>query len=310
MKNFLSTLLSLLNNMDLTKENKVGVGGYGLPADFQCITPSFLSSIEDLSYEERISTIYHYITGNDLPKNAFSNLNNAEFPASVASIDQGLSALELNDGENANYTDYIVNGDCCMEIVSFACVIISAYVDLVSGGIISSGEKINLAFNGEDGRLILSAYFLKLLKLPIEVLLIGTEKPIDGLYRGLYIQSPMEGEINTLVSGLYEDIDYLIDPLSAYGLVSYDLYYGDYEDDRVTLLLALTSPYLYARQVLKYAFDINEISVDKAVSKLNALTAVDIPSGILNKKLQPFFKINSQLSAKSALEIIKGCNKV
>ncbi len=310
MKNFPLTLLSLLNNMDLTKENEIGVGGYGLPADFQCITPAFLSSIENLSYEERISTVYRYITGKELPENAFLNLENADFPASVASIDQGLSVLELNDGKNANYTDYIVNGDYSIEIISFACVIVSAYVDLVSGGVISHGEKINLAFNGEDGRIILSVYFCKLLKLPIDVLLIGTEKPIDGFYKNLYIQSPMEGEISTLVSGLYEDIDYLIDPLSAYGLVSYDLYYGDYEDDKVTLLLSLASPYLYSRQVLKYAFSLNEISVDKAISKLNTLTAIDIPSGIINKELQPFFKINTQLSTKSALEIIKGCNKV
>lgn len=305
MMNFQLTLLSLLNNMSLTKENKMAVGGYSLPADFQCVTTQFLSSLEECSYEERIERIYTHITGKNLPQNAFANLEGAEFPASVASIDQGLSVLELFDGKNANYTDYIVNGDSYTEIVSFACVIISAYVDLVSGGVISRGEKINLAFNGDDGRLLLSSYFLKVIKLPVDVIIVGTEKPVDGLYKDIYIQSPMEGEVATLISGIYEDLDYLIDPLSTYGLVSYDLYYGDYDDDRVTLLLSLASPYLYSRQVLKYAFSINEISVNKAVKLLNELTAVDVPSGIESGELQPFFKTNSQLSIKGALEIIK-----
>lgn len=305
MMNFQLTLLSLLNNMSLTKENKMAVGGYSLPADFQCVTTQFLSSLEECSYEERVERIYTHITGKNLPQNAFANLEGAEFPASVASIDQGLSVLELFDGKNANYTDYIVNGDSYTEIVSFACVIISAYVDLVSGGVISRGEKINLAFNGDDGRLLLSSYFLKVIKLPVDVIIVGTEKPVDGLYKDIYIQSPMEGEVATLISGVYEDLDYLIDPSSTYGLVSYDLYYGDYDDDRVTLLLSLASPYLYSRQVLKYAFSINEISVNKAVKMLNELTAVDVPSGIESGELQPFFKTNSQLSIKGALEIIK-----
>ena len=291
--------------MSSTKENKMAVGGYSLPADFQCVSPAFLTSLEDLSYEDRIERIYRHITGKNLPENAFSRLDGAEFPASVASIDQGLSVLELFDGKNANYTDYFVEGDCYSEIVSFASVIVSAYVDLVSGGVISRGEKINLAFNGDDGRILLCACFLKLIKLPVDVIIVGSEKPVDGLYKDIYIQSPMEGEVATLISGLYDDLDYLIDPLSTYGLVSYDLYYGDYDDDRVTLLLALASPYLYARQVLKYAFSINEISVTKAVKLLNELTAVDVPSGIESGELQPFFKTNSPLSIKGALEIIK-----
>ena len=111
MTNFQRMWLNLLNNMSLTKENKMAVGGYSLPADFQCISLNFLASLEDLSFEERIEKIYTHITGKTLPQNAFSNLEEADFPASVASIDQGLSVLELFDGKNANYTDYFVLGD-------------------------------------------------------------------------------------------------------------------------------------------------------------------------------------------------------
>lgn len=310
MKNFPNTWLNSLNNMDLTKERNIAIGGYSLPADFTLITPSMLSSLQDLSYEERIQTLYKCLSGNELPENAFSNLSNVNFPASVVSIDQGLSVLELFDGINANYTDYLVKGSLLSEVVSLASTFISAYVDLVSGGVIVQGEKINLSINGEDGIVLLSAWLCKRVGLPINVILVGVNKPVQETVKDLYFEAPIEGDLTTLISGLYEEVDYLLDPLSTYGLVSYDLYYSDYEDDSVTLLVCLASPYLYARQVLKHAFNVNEISVDKAITKLNILTGIEIPQGILDKTIQPFFKINSQISVKDAIEIIKSNNKI
>ena len=292
--------------MDLQKERNIGVGGYSLPADFQCINTAFLSSLQDMAYFDRIRVIYKHILGAELPKNAFSNLEDAEFPASVVSIDQGLAVLELFDGLSANYTDYIVTESKQSEIVSLTATIISSYVDLAFGGVINLGDKINLALNGEDGRILLSAYFSKKVGLPIDMILVGANKPVSDVIKGVYFESPLDGDISTLISGLYDELDYLLDPLSAYGLVSYDLYYDDYDDDRVTLLTCLASPYLYSRQVLKHAFSVNEISIDKAIKKLNMLTGIDIPSKIDDNTVQPYFKINSELSCKDAIEIIKG----
>ena len=292
--------------MDLLKERNIGVGGYSLPADFQCITTAFLSSLQDMAYFDRIKVIYKHILGAELPKNAFSNLEDAEFPASVVSIDQGLAVLELFDGLSANYTDYIVTESKQSEIVSLTATIISSYVDLAFGGVINLGDKINLALNGEDGSILLSAYFSKKVGLPIDMILVGANKPVSVVIKGVYFESPLDGDISTLISGLYDELDYLLVPLSAYGLVSNDLYYDDYADDRVTLLTCLASPYLYSRQVLKHAFSVNEISIDKAIKKLNMLTGIDIPSKIDDNTVQPYFKINSELSCKDAIEIIKG----
>ncbi len=294
--------------MDINKQKDIKVGGYNLPADFQCITLRYLTSLTDLSFEERISSIYVNIFGENLPDNLFGALKNAEFPASVVSVDQGLAVLELFDGDSASYIDYMPSISPKTEILTFTSVLISSYVDLVDSGLIFSGDKINLAFNGDDGRVLLSAWLAKRVGLPINVLLVGAEKPIDEVVKNVYIESPMDGDITTLISGLYEETDCLLDPLSTYGLVSYDLYYADYEDDLVTLLLGLVSPYLYSRQVLKHAFNINEISVEKAISKLNSLTAIDLPSGIENKTLQPFYKLNTSFSLKNAIEIIKHGN--
>ena len=99
MKNFPNTWLNSLNNMDLTKERNIAIGGYNLPADFTCITPKFLSSLYDLSYEDRIKTIYKHLTKTELSSSAFINVSNASFPASVMNIDQGLAVLELFDGK-------------------------------------------------------------------------------------------------------------------------------------------------------------------------------------------------------------------
>lgn len=306
MKNFPLTLLNLFNSMNVSKERNIEVGGYSLPADFQCITTAFLSSLQDMAYTDRIKAIYKKILGVELPKNSFSNLEDAEFPASVVSIDQGLAVLELFDGASANYTDYIVNESKQSEIVSLTATFISSYVDLVTGGVINLGDSINLAINGEDGRVLLSAYLSKKVGLPIETILVGVEKPTSDVIKGVCFESPLDGDLTTLISGLYDELDYLLDPLSTYGLVSYDLYYADYDDDRVTLLTCLASPYLYSRQVLKHAFSVNEISIDKAIKTLNMLTGIEVPSGIENKIVQPYFKINSKLSYKDAIEIIKG----
>ena len=294
--------------MDLQKEQNIKVGGYYLPADFQCITLDFLSSLENLSFEDRISSIFTKIFGENLPNGVFDALKNSEFPASVISIDQGLAVLELFDGSSASYIDYMPSVSKYTEILFFTAVLISSYVDLLSGGIIFSGDKINIAFNGDDGRILLSAWFAKKVGLPINVLLVGAENNLDIDLDGVYIETPMDGDISTLISGLYEDTDCLLDPISTYGLVSYDLYYSDYEDDLVTLVIGMASPYLFSRQVLKQAFNINEISIDKAISKLNALTAIDIPLGLQDKTLQPFYKLNTNFSLKNAVEIIKGLN--
>ncbi len=296
--------------MDLTKERNIAIGGYNLPADFTCITPNFLSSLQDLSYEDRIKTIYKHLTKSELSSSAFIKVSNASFPASVTFIDQGLAVLELFDGNNANYTDYIVQGSLLSEVGSLASTFISAYVDLVTGGVIVQGDKINLAINGEDGIVLLSAWLCKKVGLPVNVVLAGVNKPVQERLKDVYFETPIEGDISTLISGIYEEVDYLLDPLSTCGLVAYDLYYADYEDDNVSLLVCLASPYLYARQVLKYAFNVNEISVDKAISKLNALSGVEIPDAILDKTIQPFFKINSKISVKDAIEIIKSYNKI
>ena len=82
------------------------IGGYKLPADFQCLTNDLLYSLIDLSFVDRIEKLYNHVTNKILHKNVFESLKTATMPASVVSVDDGFSVLELFDGNTANYQDY------------------------------------------------------------------------------------------------------------------------------------------------------------------------------------------------------------
>ena len=172
-------------------KNDIKIGGYTIPADFKCLNLNFLKDLEEKSFEDRTSCIYNFILGKNLPCNAFDKLDLDNFPASVISVDDGLSVLELFGKTSCNFTDYIFDASSKeSEIVSLASVLVSAYVDLCSGGVINYGDKINLASDVSDGRILLALYFCKLIKLPIETLILGTQKPIDEVYKNIFLPCP------------------------------------------------------------------------------------------------------------------------
>lgn len=297
--------------MKIKLTNNKQIGGYNLPADFQCLTLDFLRSIGELSFKERISSLYNFVTGKNLNNSVFDGLYDTEFFANVLSIDEGLALLELIDGKKGNYEDYFFNvEDKELSIVLFALVIVTGYVDLCDGGFIDFGDKINIACDVNDGRLLLALYFAKLLKLPIQTLILSVEKPINATLKDVYFESPTGNELDEITANFFEEYDYVLDPVSAGGLVSYDLFYSDYEDDNVTLLLSLVSPYYYCRRVLKTVAKINEISIDNAIKKLYNFTAQEIPLAFEDKSFVKFFKTADNLSAKDAIDIIKSSNCV
>ncbi len=297
-------------NVD-NKATKAKIGWYNLPADFKYLDIKYLQSLKDKSFEDRICDLYNRFTGKNLSKIAFSNVSESEFPASVISVDDTISVLELFDGNNANYKDYFFDNSSLLgQVVSLAITLISSYVDLFDSGIIELGEKINVAVDLTDGRWLLALYLLKQVKLPIETVIFGVKTPVEDIIKGLSFQMVLQGECEQITRAFYEETDYVLDPISASGMVACDLFYSDYDDDNITLLISLVSPFLFARNVLKSVENINEISVDKAISKLSLLTALDIPKTIENKTIFPFYSVESDFSIKDALKIIKLFNIV
>ena len=282
------------------------IGGYNLPADFHYVTIEFLKSLVDLSFEDRINKICAKISKNADFKCSFSSVENAEFPASVVSLDDTVSVLELFDGESANYIDYFFGvTEPIFKIYAMASVIISAYVDLCESSLIKFGDKINIALNSSDGILVLSAYYCKMVGLNVETIICGSQKQVDALIKGISFQSITQAEVDYLINAVFEETDYLLDPDTAFAFGAIDLYYSDYEDDNVTLVLGLASPYFNARRVLKCLTNKNEISIDVAINKLSDFTAVEVPEPILTKKIQPFFSIDTKVSEFDAIELIK-----
>ncbi len=288
------------------KTTKAKIGWYNLPADFQCLDLGYLSALKDKSFEDRITDLYARFTGDALPKNAFDSIGDSEYPASVVTVDDTICTLELFDGKTLSYKDYFYdNSSIQKEVISLAITIISGYVDLFDSGIIELGEKINVACDLSDGRFLLAIHLLKYAKLPIETAIFGVKKPIEDIAKGYFFETVLDGECEEITRAFFEETDYVLDPISASGMVACDLFYSDYDDDNITLLLSLVSPFLFSRNVLKSIENINEISVDKAISKLSLITALDIPKAIEDKTVLPFYSNVSEFSVKDALEIIK-----
>lgn len=291
-------------NIEKTLNEKIG--GYKLPADFKCLSLDFLKSLTDLSFQERIVSIYQFVLNKTIPETFFESIDLAEYPANVYGVDDEISVLELFDGNTLTFLDYAFGNSLEEKVSSLAFAIVSAYVDLCDSKIVNFGEKINIVADASNGIIALSLEFAKRIKLPIETLILGVDKLCDSTLKGVYFNASLDGEVEEIISMFYDETDYLLDPVSANGLVAYDYFYSDYEDDKISLLIALNSPYLFARSLLKTITGINEISVDKAIKKLCEFTAIEVPSSIENGGVQPFYKKNNEILVKDALEIIKG----
>ncbi len=291
-------------NIEKTLNEKIG--GYKLPADFKCLSLEFLKSLTDLSFQDRIASIYQFVFNKTISETFFESVDFAEYPANVYGVDDEISVLELFDGNTLTFLDYAFGNSIEEKVSSLAFTIVSAYVDLCDSKKVGFGEKINVVSDVSNGLIILSLEFAKRIKLPIETLILGVDKPCDKTLKGVYLNASLDGEVDEIIGAFFEETDYLLDPVSANGLVSYDYFYSDYEDDKISLLLALNSPYLFARNLLKTITGINEISVDKAIKKLCEFTAIEVPFSIESGSVQPFYKKNNEILTKDALEIIKG----
>ena len=126
--------------------NEIEIGGFKIPADFKCIDGAFIKKFESLNYFERFNEVYSLIVGETVSGVKLDGLVNAEFPASIMSLDDNLAVVELFDGETATYLDYFKKESTVLEKISAViCLTLSVYVDLVETNLINKNDKINLA---------------------------------------------------------------------------------------------------------------------------------------------------------------------
>lgn len=299
-----------MTKLRLFNEN-LEIGGYKLPTDFVCINTALLNEAKDLDFFSGYKLIYEYISGESLSSNAFDNLMGVDFPLSLVTFDDNLSAVEMFDGKNAVYTDYILQtDDLFLKICSTVTVFSLIYVDFVNSNTISMGENLNFACPSCDFILPLSLYVSKKCGLNVGKIILGTTSHFDGVIKDFFITNVAPNDEDDGISIFFEDTDYLFDPISVRGLIAEDEYYSDYEDGNVTAILSLISPYKFAKRVLKSLTGKNELDVKRAVNGVYNQTAMEIPNGILTGEISPFYKEQDDKIDIRLFNLIKGSNKV
>lgn len=299
-----------MGKLKLFNEN-LEIGGYKLPTDFVCVDTALLNKAKDLDFYSGYKLIFEYLSSTALPSNALDNLNGVDFPLSLVTFDDNLSAVEMFDGKNAIYTDYILQtDDLFLKICSVITVFTLVYLDMVNSDLISMGDSVNFACPSCDFVIPLSLYVAKKCGLYVDKIIVGSTSHFDGVLKDVYLTNVAPDNEDDAISIFFEDTDYLFDPISVRGLIAEDEYYSDYEDGNVTVILSLISPYKFARRVLKILTGKNEINVQKAINGVYNETAMEIPNGILNGEIPPFYKEEDNKLDLSLFNLIKGANKV
>ena len=299
-----------MTKLKLFNEN-LEIGGYKLPTDFVCINSALLNKVKDLDFYSGYKVLFEYLSTTSLDGNAFDNLADVEFPLSLVTFDDNLSAVEMFDGKNAIYTDYLLQtDDLFLKICSAVSVFTLIYLDFVNSSLISMGDNLNFACPSNDFILPLSLFIAKKCGLNVGKIILGTTSRFDGVLKDFFITNVTPIDEDDAISIFFEDTDYLFDPISVRGLIAEDDYYSGYEDGTVTAILSLVSPYKFARRVYKGLLGKNELDVKKAINGVYNQTAIEIPNGILTGEINPFYKEEDNKLDIRLFNLIKGSNKV
>ena len=272
-------------------KNNLEIGGYTIPADFKCLNLDFLNSLLELDFFDRVKAVYKHFTGEELTSSAFLNLNNAEFPATVNvlpnELDLNILAVELNDGNNYSYEDYVFNkNNPLTEFYSFLTLITVSYLNIVDAGVIELGEKIKIALPSFEGYFCLAAYVLSKIGLPILTVSIGGENFQKDKFNNINLYNTSTDVIEDYLYYFFLNNDYVLDLKSSACLIpADDLVYE--KEELFTVIFAFISPYFDAVKIYNTIANAHEISPSKAINKLYEETAFEIPEDIISGKIKP-----------------------
>ena len=295
----------MLNN-NLSNLKIIEVGGYKLPADFKYLDKQFLSSLLGLEFSEKVKSIYSKISDRIYDFENFSNY------LEVFILDESICAIDFSTLKNLCYTDFIFDSkDLFGQVSSIISFITASYLDLVESEVINMFEKVNFAIPSNEGLFVLSLYIAKKLGLPINVIIVGGDKPINETIKGVYFDSFNDEDIEDIVGVFYDEYGIAVDPVSAKAICAMDSYYDNYvEDNNICVSLFISSPYLFSRKVLKAITGEVVINVDKSLTKLYMETSIEIPKSIVDKEIPAYYIENVKLPYNIAISFIKLLSKV
>lgn len=272
------------------------------PADFKCLTQSFLSELANLDFSARAKLICENIINLKISDKTVNYFKNSNLAATVLNVDSGIFLLDLTDGEKACYKDYF---PCETLAENFACAftaIVGAYVDAADSGAYKFGSTFDLAFSGDEGIFPLAAHYAIKCGLPIGRVFVGLIDNKESDRAPFYERHVTKEEADDISFDIFDELNLTVDPYTAAAILAEDE--NSEDDSNPVIILNFASPYLFARRIYNNLFDLNELSPQKAIKKLYEETATPIPESILSGRTQPFFKLDSILSYFSAVEII------
>lgn len=285
-------------------KNDIKIGGYTIPADFKCLSLEFLSGLLDLEFNDRVKLVYKHFTGNELTDTAFSNLINAEYPATANVLSDNLVVIELFDGKTLSYEDYIFNKtDIVTEFYSFLTLITVSYLNLVDTGVIELGNKIKLALPSFEGYICLASYVLSKIGLPIYTIAVGGEYFQVDKIDNISLYNVDSDIIEDYLYNFFLNYDYVIDLTAGVSLIPADDFVNE-NDGLYTVIFAFISPYFDAVKIYNTITSAHE-SVDiKAIKKLYEETAFEIPNDILNGKIKPTYKYRLSVEFENLIKFL------
>ena len=268
-----------MNNIKVFNEN-IEVGGLQIPADFKYISSNFINSFTSLSYFERVNAVCSLLADTTVSLTDFNALKGVEYPASIMPISENFAVVELFDGENANYLDYVLSGNnSLLKISSIIALILSSYVDLIELNLINHGDKINVAISDTDGLFVLSTYIAMKIGVPINAVIIGSTTLKNDIKNGIFTYNLDATDVADCLYNFFYDYDYFLDSLSAKSILASEFYNED-NGENFTLSFAYFSPYYDSVNLVEIITGKKIANENKACQILYEETAIDMPTTV------------------------------
>lgn len=96
-----------------------------------------------------------------------------------------------------------------------------------------------------------------------------------------------EEETKEVIYNVFDEYGYLLDPHTAVAVSAFFKFMNEFCDDASSVILSTANPYKFPQSVLEATASTKEDDAFKAIKKLEAFTAAEIPDGIRSLKEKP-----------------------
>lgn len=298
-----------MKNIKLFKEN-FEIGGYNLPADFVYLDADFLSSLQSVDYDIRIKKVFELLTNKPCNDAFLNEVAGSDF-LNVYSFDENFCLLDLAGLSNVSYNDYVFCKDNLLtKISSIISVVVASYVEIVVSELISINDNINVVLPCDDGLILLALVVAKRIGVPIDIVIAGTSKKCDYINKYIKISKINDNEIEDLISDYFLEYDVVFDPITAKGVLAFEEYFDDLDNDNLCLVISVSSPYLFSRKVNKAITGRVELDVDRAIQRIYQESSLNIPESIESGIISPYYLEEENIPLEIAIRFIKSIIKI